>query len=127
MVDDDGGGGLLGDQLAGGGQAHTQLRFGRQEIATIQATGLDKVPDMSWMNQVEIWFGNITRQSIRRGTFSSVKVLIGQIRDYINHWNANPKPFVWTATLDKLLEKIDRCRRRLEEIEPGCTRPVGKK
>jgi len=34
---------------------------------------------------IEIWFGNITRQSIRRGTFSSVKILISQIRDYINH------------------------------------------
>ena len=54
----------------------------------------------------EIWFGNITRQSIRRGTFSSVKVLISQIRDYINHWNANPKPFVWTATADEILAKV---------------------
>ena len=60
----------------------------------------------SWLNQVEIWFGNITRQSIRRGTFSSVKVLINQIRDYINHWNANPKPFVWTATADEILAKV---------------------
>ena len=54
----------------------------------------------------EIWFGNITRQSIRRGTFSSVKVLINQIRDYINHWNANPRPFVWTATADEILAKV---------------------
>ena len=60
----------------------------------------------SWLNQVEIWFGNITRQSIRRGTFSSVKVLINQIRDYINHWNANPRPFVWTATADEILAKV---------------------
>jgi transposase len=60
----------------------------------------------SWLNQVEIWFGNITRQSIRRGTFSSVKVLINQIRDYINHWNADPKPFVWTATADEILAKV---------------------
>jgi hypothetical protein len=60
----------------------------------------------SWLNQVEVWFGNITRQSIRRGTFSSVKVLISQIRDYINHWNANPKPFVSTATADEILAKV---------------------
>ncbi len=60
----------------------------------------------SWLNQVEIWFGNITRQSIRRGTFSSVKVLINQIRDYINHWNADPKPFAWTATADEILAKV---------------------
>ena len=43
----------------------------------------------SWLNQIEIWFGIITRQSIRRGTFSSVKVLIKQIRDYITHWNTS--------------------------------------
>jgi DDE superfamily endonuclease len=60
----------------------------------------------SWLNQVEIWFGNITRQSIRRGTFSSVKVLINQIRDYINHWNADPKPFAWTATADEILAEV---------------------
>jgi transposase len=60
----------------------------------------------SWLNQVEIWFGNITRQSIRRGTFSSVKVLINQIRDYIDHWNANAKPFVWTATANEIFAKV---------------------
>ncbi|WP_229882614.1 IS630 family transposase, partial [Streptomyces alanosinicus] len=41
----------------------------------------------SWLNQIEIWFGIITRQSIRRGTFSSVHVLVKQIRDYIGSWN----------------------------------------
>jgi hypothetical protein len=45
----------------------------------------------------ETWFVIITRQSIRRGTFSSVKILIAQIRDYLAHWNKDPKPFVWTA------------------------------
>ncbi|WP_210718579.1 transposase [Amycolatopsis acididurans] len=50
----------------------------------------------SWTNQIETWFGIITRQSIRRGTFSSVKGLIKQIREYIAHWNTNPQPFVWT-------------------------------
>ena len=42
----------------------------------------------------------------RRGTFSSVKVLINQIRDYINHWNADPKPFARTATADEILAKV---------------------
>jgi transposase len=60
----------------------------------------------SWINQIEIWFGIITRQSIRRGTFASVKVLIGQIRDYITHWNTNPKPFTWTATAEEILAKV---------------------
>jgi transposase len=60
----------------------------------------------SWMNQIESWFGIITRQSIRRGTFSSVKTLVGQIRDYIASWNANAQPFEWTATADEILAKV---------------------
>jgi transposase len=60
----------------------------------------------SWLNQIETWFGIITRQSIRRGTFSSVKILIKQIRDYITHWNTSAKPFVWTATADEILAKV---------------------
>lgn len=60
----------------------------------------------SWVNQIETWFGIITRQSIRRGTFTSVKVLIAQIRDYITHWNTNPTPFIWTATADEILAKV---------------------
>jgi transposase len=60
----------------------------------------------SWINQIETWFGIITRQSIRRGTFTSVKVLIAQIRDYITHWNVNPKPFTWTATAGEILAKV---------------------
>jgi transposase len=60
----------------------------------------------SWLNQIETWFGIITRQSIRRGTFSSVKVLIKQIRDYITHWNTSAKPLVWTATADEILAKV---------------------
>jgi len=60
----------------------------------------------SWINQIETWFGIITRQAIRRGTFSSVKVLIRRINDYIAHWNSNAEPFVWTATADEILAKV---------------------
>jgi len=60
----------------------------------------------SWINQVETWFGILTRQSIRRGTFSSVAVLIRQIRDYIDHWNTQPRPFAWTATAGEILAKV---------------------
>jgi transposase len=60
----------------------------------------------SWINQIEIWFGIITRQSIRRGTFASVNVLVKQIRDYINSWNENAKPFTWTATAGEVLAKV---------------------
>jgi hypothetical protein len=60
----------------------------------------------SWINQIENWFGIITRQSIRRGTFSSVVALIRQIRDYIDYWNADAEPFTWTATADEILAKV---------------------
>lgn len=60
----------------------------------------------SWLNQIETWFGIITRQSIRRGTFSSVTVLIRQIRDYIDSWNTHAEPFTWTATAGEILAKV---------------------
>ncbi len=60
----------------------------------------------SWMNQIEIWFGIITRQAIRRGTFVSVNHLIQRIRAYVEHWNANAEPFVWTATAEDILTKV---------------------
>jgi len=60
----------------------------------------------SWINQIETWFGIITHQSIRRGSFASVQILIKQIRDYITHWNTNPEPFTWTATADEILAKV---------------------
>jgi transposase len=60
----------------------------------------------SWLNMIEIWFGLITRQSIRRGTFTSVNALIVRIRDYVAHWNTDPKPFAWTATADEILAKV---------------------
>jgi transposase len=60
----------------------------------------------SWLNQVETWFSIITRQAIRRGTFSSLKVLIRAIHDWVAHWNSNPRPFTWTATADEILAKV---------------------
>ena len=60
----------------------------------------------SWLNQAETWFSIITRQAIRRGTFSSVNALVFAIRDYINSWNADAAPFVWTATADEILAKV---------------------
>jgi transposase len=70
----------------------------------------------SWINQIETWFGIITRQSIRRGTFSSVKALIKQIRDYIAHWNTSAKPFVWTATADEILAKVRLVQSNIKKL-----------
>ena len=60
----------------------------------------------SWMNQIETWFGIITKQAIRRGTFTSVNALINRIRAYVEHWNTGAEPFVWTATADEILAKV---------------------
>src|SRR5262249_10603693 len=60
----------------------------------------------SWLNQIQTWSGIITRQSIRRGTFASVTALIAKIRSYIDHWNADAQPFIWTATADEILAKV---------------------
>ena len=70
----------------------------------------------SWMNQIETWFGIITRQAIRRGTFTSVKVLIKTIRDYIEHWNADAKPFAWTATTDEILAKVALTQTNIRQL-----------
>jgi len=57
----------------------------------------------SWLNMVEIFFGIITRQAIRRGTFRSVHELTDAIRRYIDAYNERAKPFVWTKTADQIL------------------------
>ena len=57
----------------------------------------------SWLNMVEIFFGIITRQAIRRGTFTSVKDLIAAIETFIDGWNERCQPFTWTKTADEIL------------------------
>ena len=66
----------------------------------------------SWVNQVERWFGKITEERIRRGSFENVRSLEKAIKEYLDHNNDNPKPFVWTADADLILGKIQRlCER----------------
>ncbi len=55
-----------------------------------------------------IFFGVITRQAIRRGTFDSVRDLVTKIRQFIDGWNDRCEPFVWTKDADTILAKIDR-------------------
>jgi transposase/transposase-like protein len=62
----------------------------------------------SWLNLVEVWFGLIERQAIRRGTFRSVRELNAKIRDFVNGWNNRAHPFIWTKTPDEILAKIER-------------------
>ena len=60
------------------------------------------------MNLVEVWFGIIERQAIRRGTFGSVRDLTTKIRGFIDGWNDRCHPFVWTKTADQILTKANR-------------------
>ncbi len=62
----------------------------------------------SWLNMVEIFFGLVPRQAIRRGSFHSVEDLEGTIETYIANYNESAKPFRWIKTADYLLGKIKR-------------------
>jgi transposase len=62
----------------------------------------------SWLNQVERWFALITQQAIRRGSFRSVRELVQKIDDYVRHYNAHPRPFIWTASADLILDKLQQ-------------------
>jgi transposase len=77
----------------------------------------------SWLNLVERWFGHLDSQAIRRGVFLSVADLKASIEAFLKAWNQAPKPFVWTATVESIQKKLAKCRRTLEQIQPGCTSP----
>ena len=70
----------------------------------------------SWLNQVERFFGRITEDRIRRGVFKSVAELEAAIQQYLDHHNAAPKPFVWTASVTAILEKVARGRLALVSV-----------
>ena len=67
----------------------------------------------SWLNQVERWFGLITQQAIRRGSFRSVRELIRRIEEFVAHYNRHSRPFVWTATADSIFQKLNRLCSRI--------------
>lgn len=66
----------------------------------------------SWLNLVERWFGELTTKKLKRGAHTSVRALNADIRAWIETWNENPRPYVWTKTSDQILESIARyCER----------------
>lgn len=64
----------------------------------------------SWLNLVEVWFSILTRKSVRRGSFDTVRALVTHIHRYIDTWNDHPTPFVWTKQPADLIKKIVRRR-----------------
>jgi putative transposase len=71
----------------------------------------------SWLNQVERWFGLITQQAIRRGSFKSVKDLIAKINRFTQNYNQHCRPFAWTATADSIFQKLAKLSTRISGTE----------
>ncbi len=71
----------------------------------------------SWLNLVERWFRELTDKALRRGAFHSVPDLITAIEDYLAAHNDEPKPLVWTATAESILEKVARGRVALQAVK----------
>jgi len=62
----------------------------------------------SWLNQVERWFGLITQQAIRRGSFRNVRELVNRIDTFVTRYNTTAHPFSWTATPESIFAKLQR-------------------
>src|SRR5574340_948805 len=73
----------------------------------------------SWLNMVERFFRDLTSERLRRGVFTGVAQLISAIEAYIEQHNENPKPFVWTAKANDILQKVIRANRRLSTKQNG--------
>ena len=71
----------------------------------------------SWLNLVERWFKELTDKRLRRGVFTSVAELAEAITTWAEHWNRDPKPFVWKATADDIIAKVRRGRATLNQIK----------
>lgn len=67
----------------------------------------------SWLNLVERWFREITDKRIRRGSFHSVSELTAAIHEYLENHNQNPRVFVWTAPVERIISKIAKCKEAL--------------
>ena len=77
----------------------------------------------SWLNLIERWFAELEQKAVRRGVFRSVEELQRAIDEFLAAWNDEPVPYTWTASVERILAKVERCRQRLEQIKPGCTQP----
>ena len=71
----------------------------------------------SWLNLVERWFGELTTKKLQRGTHRSVRALNADIRAWIDTWNDNPRPYVWTKTADQILDTIARYCTRINDSQ----------
>lgn len=73
----------------------------------------------SWLNMVERFFRDITTDRLRRGVFTSVAELEVAIKEYVDHHNQDPKPFIWTKSARDILQKVIRANSRLSSKQNG--------
>ena len=116
---------LIDKNVAKGKEIHLILdNYSTHKHANVRAW-LEKHPrfhlhfiptSSSWLNLVERWFREITDKAIRRGSFTSVQELIEAINEFIAVHNNDPKPFIWTATADEIIEKVQRGRVTLKAV-----------
>jgi transposase len=76
----------------------------------------------SWLNLVERWFNELTARRLRRGVFTSVNELIEAIETWADHWNHDPKPFIWHKTAEEIIAKVRRGRTALTTQAKSATR-----
>jgi transposase len=69
----------------------------------------------SWINLVERWFSELTTKLLRRGAHRSVRQLNAEIRAWIDTWNENPRPYIWTKTAEQILDSIKRYCERINQ------------
>jgi hypothetical protein len=69
----------------------------------------------SWLNMVQRFFRDLTQNRLRRGVFQDLEQLIMAIGDYIDGQNQSPKPFIWTAKTNDILEKVTRAQNALNK------------
>ena len=69
----------------------------------------------SWLNLVERWFSELTTKKLRRGAHRSTRQLNADIRAWVDHWNDDPKPFVWTKTAEQILDSLANCCNRIND------------
>ena len=71
----------------------------------------------SWLNLIERWFNELTERRLRRGVFTSVPNLIEAIEIWTEHWNDDPKPFVWHKQAEEIIAKVRRGRATLTQVK----------
>lgn len=71
----------------------------------------------SWLNMVERFFRDLSENTLRRGVFTSVEQLVQKLEEHIERHNADPKPFIWTATAPDILGKVKRARTKLHKVQ----------